>query len=32
VLSKWADVEAAANFWGKQVAEFFARQGVRQKG
>ena len=30
--SKWADVEAAANFWGKRVADFFARQGVPQKG
>ena len=30
--SKWADVEAAANFWGKHVADFFARQGVQQKG
>jgi hypothetical protein len=32
MLSKWADVEAAANFWGKHLAEFFARQGVQQKG
>ena len=29
--SKWADVEAAANFWGKRVADLFARQGVQQK-
>jgi hypothetical protein len=27
-----ADVEAAANFWGKHVAEFFVRQGVQQRG
>lgn len=32
MLSKWADVEATATFWGKNVAEFFARQGVQQKG
>lgn len=32
MLSKWADVEAAAAFWGKRVADFFARQGVDQKG
>ncbi len=32
MLSKWADVEAAANFWGQEVAQFFARQGVQQKG
>ena len=32
MLSKWADVQAAASFWGKQVADFFARQGVDQKG
>ena len=31
-LSKWADVEAAAKFWAKQVADFLARQGVQQKG
>ena len=30
--SKWADVEAAADFWGKRVADLFARQGVHQKG
>ncbi|HEY2388871.1 MAG TPA: DUF3313 domain-containing protein [Candidatus Binatia bacterium] len=32
MMSKWADVEAAANLWGKRVAEFFARQGVQRKG
>ena len=32
MLSKWADVDAAADFWGQHVATFFARQGVPQKG
>jgi hypothetical protein len=32
MLSKWADVEAAADFWGREVAQFFVRQGVQQKG
>lgn len=32
MLSKWADVEAAASFWGRQVADLLARQGVQQKG
>ena len=31
MLSKWADVEAAAKFWGKRLAEFFVRQGVQQR-
>ncbi len=32
MTSKWADVEAAAAFWAKRVADLFARQGVQQKG
>jgi hypothetical protein len=32
MLSKWADVEAAENFWGRHVADLFARQGLHQKG
>lgn len=30
-FSKWADVEAAANFWAERVRDFFVRQGVTQR-
>ena len=31
MLSKWADVEAACDYWAERATEFFVAQGVQQK-